>query len=720
MSPSVSIIVPNRNGAATIGRCLEAALASRYRDFELIVVDDASEDDSLERIRRFPCRVVQLARHGGAARARNAGVRESRGEVLFFTDADCLLEPDAVARAVERLRGAADLAVGGTYTLAACEPRFFDRFQSAFVHHFETKRAPQADYLAAHALALHAATFRRLGGFAEIGLAILEDVEFSHRLRRAGCRLVMDPGIRARHVFGYTLGRSLRNGFRKARYWTCYSLGNRDLLADSGAASHELKLDAALWCLSAALIAAALATGTPGWVAAVFAMQAANAYASRGLLRAFHRAHGMAFACAAALYYLFFYPLAAGAGALAGLWMYLARERRAPGSGPMYSPLRHLGAVAWKRRPIQLTFFLTRRCNARCPFCFYLQSTDPAPAPGRGAELALDEIECIARPLGPLLWLAFSGGEVFLRQDLVEISRMFYAYNRPAVMLLPTNGLLPELIRERTERILAECPRSVIALKLSLDGVGLEHDVLRATPGGFERVMQSYRLLAPLLARYPNFELGINTVFCAPNQDRIDEIIDFVAGLSPPPAHTVSLVRGRLREPGYAKVDIGKYERAAGRLAARLRAGTGPTYRFRGARLKAAQDILQRGLIGRIHAADARQTPCYAGRLNLVLSETGEVYPCEMRAETFGNVRAHGYDLRRVARTAAARAELGAIARRECHCTHECYLMTNILFNPGCFPALAKEWLHLRPRRARPDGGAGGRVPAVPTARTGS
>jgi glycosyltransferase involved in cell wall biosynthesis len=329
--PLISIIVPNRNGAATIGRCLEAALASRCGNFELIVVDDASDDDSLERIRGLPCRVVQLPEHDGAARARNAGARASRGEVLFFTDADCLLEPDALTRAAEHLRCSTDLAVGGTYTLEAREPRFFDRFQSVFVHHFETKHAPRADYLATHALALSAATFRRHGGFAENGLPILEDVEFSHRLRRAGCRLVMDPAIQVGHVFDYSLGRSLRNGFRKARYWTCYSLGNRDLLADSGAASHELKLDVALWCLSAALIAAALAAGAPGWAAAVFAIQAVNAYASRGLLRAFHRAHGTVFAGAATLYYLLVYPLAVGAGALAGLWLYRAHAHRAPG-----------------------------------------------------------------------------------------------------------------------------------------------------------------------------------------------------------------------------------------------------------------------------------------------------------------------------------------------------------------------------------------------------
>ena len=328
MNPLISVIIPNRNSAATIGRCLEAALASRYKNCEVIVVDDASEDDSLEQIRRFPCRVVQLPQHGGASRARNAGARESRGEVLFFTDADCLLEPDALSRALENLRGGADLAIGGTYTLAACEPRFFDRFQSVFVHYFETKHAPLADYLTTHALALPASTFHRHRGFAENGLPILEDLEFSHRLRRNGCRLIMNPAIQVRHIFDFSLARSLRNAYRKARCWTCYSLGNHDVFADSGTASHELKLDVAAWCLSVALLAAALATGAAGWAAAVPLVQAGNVYASRRLLQAFHRAHGPAFAAAATLYYFLVYPLAVSAGTAAGLRLHISASRR--------------------------------------------------------------------------------------------------------------------------------------------------------------------------------------------------------------------------------------------------------------------------------------------------------------------------------------------------------------------------------------------------------
>ncbi|MBW2465878.1 MAG: radical SAM protein, partial [Deltaproteobacteria bacterium] len=78
-----------------------------------------------------------------------------------------------------------------------------------------------------------------------------------------------------------------------------------------------------------------------------------------------------------------------------------------------YSPFRHLDSILWKRNPIQLTFFLTRRCNARCPFCFYISKQDAAVS--ASTELSIDEIERIAPQLGRLLWLAFSGGEIFLR-----------------------------------------------------------------------------------------------------------------------------------------------------------------------------------------------------------------------------------------------------------------------------------------------------------------
>jgi MoaA/NifB/PqqE/SkfB family radical SAM enzyme len=128
-----------------------------------------------------------------------------------------------------------------------------------------------------------------------------------------------------------------------------------------------------------------------------------------------------------------------------------------------YSPFRHLNSIVWKNRPIQLTFFLTRRCNARCPFCFYVSHGDQKNQDND--ELSVAEIQKISENLGTLLWLAFSGGEIFLRLDLVEITRIFYENNRPAIILLPTNGLLTETIYERVEAILNDCPKSTVVVK---------------------------------------------------------------------------------------------------------------------------------------------------------------------------------------------------------------------------------------------------------------
>ncbi len=360
-----------------------------------------------------------------------------------------------------------------------------------------------------------------------------------------------------------------------------------------------------------------------------------------------------------------------------------------------YSPFRHLPSVIWKRRPIQLTFFVTRRCNARCPFCFYLNGAERGqPKPG---EFSLEEVERTASSLGPLLWLAFSGGEPYLRKDLVDLSRAFYRRNRPAIMLYSTNGLLPELTAEGTEQILSHCRSSTVVVKVSLHGVGEEHDRICDTPGSFEKAMRTYRLLSKLPERYANFELGINTVLLPDNQDRVGALGDFVRGLPNLRAHTVSLVRGDPPDARCKAIDPAKYRLAAEHLEDALTARTAATYRFNGGRLKAAQDILQRRMIYRTLVEQKRQAPCYAGRLNLVLNESGELFACELLPHSLGNLREHGYDVRRVLGSARTREVLESIRQGRCHCTHECYFITNILFNPRLFPALARAYLRLAP-----------------------
>jgi len=356
-----------------------------------------------------------------------------------------------------------------------------------------------------------------------------------------------------------------------------------------------------------------------------------------------------------------------------------------------HSPFRHIGSVFSKRGPIQLTFFLTSRCNASCPFCFYLFGRKGA---HEKPELSLDEIDNISRSMGNLIWLAFSGGEIFLRKDIVDIAKVFYRNNNPSIMLFPTNGLLTHVIRENIERVLEYCRNSTIALKLSIEGMEDVHDRIRGQ-GSFKKTMETYEVLKELTDRYPNFELGVNTVFCSVNQDNMDTLASFVNGLDRINTHTVSLIRGNVQDKALKAVDMEKYRRTIELLASNLRNKRSSTYRFKGARLKAAQDIVQRKVIFDTVAANRWQIPCYAGKLNIVLTESGDVYPCESFDMKLGNVRDSGYNIENILKNQRAKTVINSIQENRCFCTHECYLMTNILFNPSMYPQLIKEFLQL-------------------------
>jgi glycosyltransferase involved in cell wall biosynthesis len=336
-APRLTVIIPAHNEAQVMGACLEAALASAHDSFEVIVVDDGSSDGTAEVVLAHPpCRLIRSEGHLGVSRARNLGAREARGELLFFTDADCLLTPTALALAAETWEracapGAPGAVVGGTYTPAPVDEGFYNRFQAVLVNFFEA-RTPTPDYIAAHALLLSRADFLAAGGFAVtegFGVAAgVEDVEFCHRLRRAGHRLLMDPRVLVRHHFGFDLAGSLANAWRKSLVWTRYSLVNRDLLADSGFASGHLKANVAAWGLALAGLGLRALTGWawPAWLA--LAATLGNLALNRRVLAAFWGHGTPAFALGAWLYYLLLYPLPIAAGGLAALAGHWARRLR--------------------------------------------------------------------------------------------------------------------------------------------------------------------------------------------------------------------------------------------------------------------------------------------------------------------------------------------------------------------------------------------------------
>jgi glycosyltransferase involved in cell wall biosynthesis len=329
MENRISIVIPNYNGAETIGKCLEAVFSSRYENFETIVVDDNSRDNSVDIIKKHPCRLIRFENHAGTSRARNAGGFDSTGDFIFFTDSDCIIEDDTLSKINAMISSAGDMTViGGTYSRLPYDQGFFNTFQSVFVNYSETKKADNPDYIAAHTMIINTRTFRESRGFPEKFLPIIEDVEFSHRLRRQGLRLLVNPEIQVRHIFNFSILRSLRNAFRKSRYWTMYSLKNKDAFVDSGSASVELKTNVLSCFTSILLIALWAVSGQNLFFLPLLFVFSLSCFISRRLLRDFFETKGLLFLISATLYYSTLYALAVGTGAITGTAEYFLRKRK--------------------------------------------------------------------------------------------------------------------------------------------------------------------------------------------------------------------------------------------------------------------------------------------------------------------------------------------------------------------------------------------------------
>ncbi len=99
--PLVSIVMPVYNGAKFIDDTIHSVLGQTYGNWELIIVDDCSSDDTLKVIKQFSSKkikTVALKKNGGAAKARNCGIKKSKGKYICFIDADDLWQPEKLEK----------------------------------------------------------------------------------------------------------------------------------------------------------------------------------------------------------------------------------------------------------------------------------------------------------------------------------------------------------------------------------------------------------------------------------------------------------------------------------------------------------------------------------------------------------------------------------------------------------------------------------------------
>lgn len=216
----VSVVIPTHNGARTLAACLESLRASSHPPHEIVVVDDASQDDSGEIARRFGCRIVRVDQNIGAARAKNLGAKQASGEILFFTDDDVLVSPTAVEQVACALD---DPKVDGVVGLLDANIPFRDfasNYKNLWMRYTYTRLPQQRiGVFYTSVAAIRREVFLRLGGFDEnySGASIAEDTEFGQRVWDAGFALALDAGVSVVHCKRYTARQVLVTDYARAR-----------------------------------------------------------------------------------------------------------------------------------------------------------------------------------------------------------------------------------------------------------------------------------------------------------------------------------------------------------------------------------------------------------------------------------------------------------------------------------------------------------------------
>jgi GT2 family glycosyltransferase len=252
---ALSIVVPVYNSPGHLRECLAALTAQIGPDIEIVVVDDASTDDTAAVAARHGARVIRLERNSGPAAARNQGAREARGEILFFVDADVVLRPGTVDQVLSILAERKDVAaVFGSYDATPRAPGVVSRYRNLLHHYVHQHGQTDASTFWAGCGAVRRDAFHAVGGFDDrrFPRPSIEDIELGQRLRGAGHRIVLDKTIQGTHLKRWSLGSLiLTDVTRRALPWA-------RLILESRALPDTLNL---VWRerVSAALVAVAVA-----------------------------------------------------------------------------------------------------------------------------------------------------------------------------------------------------------------------------------------------------------------------------------------------------------------------------------------------------------------------------------------------------------------------------------------------------------------------------
>ena len=333
-----------------------------------------------------------------------------------------------------------------------------------------------------------------------------------------------------------------------------------------------------------------------------------------------------------------------------------------------------------------MILYVTNRCNFRCDFCFYADEIDKGSKPD---EMTLEEITELAKRTGPLLQLSMTGGEPFLRKDFADVASVLIKHTRARFVTIPTNGSLTDRMVAFFERILPEFPDTYFRLVYSIEGIGSDHDDSRSMPGSYDKIRESFAALKGFRERFSNLVIDSNSVFTTNTENTLVDTLKHLSEEFEFDNLSVTYARGQIRDPELKCNSEDNYIKVNEFLESLIRT---KEKRFLYPVWRGVRDVSREALI-RTEFHDEFVSTCVAGRKLVVVSETGEVFPCEILDKSMGNLRDYDFDLHQLMSDQKTKELANWIVESKCKCTFECALAANVVWNFSNYPKLIKSAL---------------------------
>ena len=213
---SISIIVPCHNSRQTIAPCLKAIQASMYKDFEIIIVDDHSSDDTAAIAQKFTDNVITLDTNKGSGNARKTGIQNSKADIICFIDSDIIIKPDTLSTIMNFFKRNPEVdAVTGLLSKEHPNRNFFSQYKNLYMNYTFRLLPERVTFLFGSIYAMR----RKVGHSDQGNLRHTPDTEYGQKLFCQDKTIAFLKNLEVVHLKKYTFCSLIKNDFLVPFSW---------------------------------------------------------------------------------------------------------------------------------------------------------------------------------------------------------------------------------------------------------------------------------------------------------------------------------------------------------------------------------------------------------------------------------------------------------------------------------------------------------------------